>query len=69
VLTGDLEKHADWVADLKTKYTFTQENIASILKIEVGKVFAKCLEHAGVYKRTEDGLAAFERFISFVNQQ
>ena len=66
---GELAKHAEWVADLKTRYTFTEENIASILKIEVGKVFAKCLEHAGVYKRSEDGRAAFDRFIAYVNQQ
>ena len=31
---------------------------------EAGKVFAKCLEHAGVYKRDEKGIAAFEKFIS-----
>ena len=68
-LTGDLEKHAAWVEELKNKYTFTVENTTSILKVEVGKVFAKVLEHAGVYKRTEDGQAAFERFITYVNQQ
>ena len=66
---GELEKHAEWVAELKTRHTFTVENISSILKIEVGKVFAKCLEHAGVYKLTEEGQVAFERFISFVNHQ
>lgn len=68
-LTGDLEKHEEWVSELKEKYTFTAENTANILKIEVGKIFAKVLEHAGVYKRTEEGLAAFMRFISFVNQR
>ena len=67
--SGDIEKHADWVEELKEKYTFTPENVASILKVEVGKVFAKVLEHAGVFKRTEDGIAAFERFIAYVNQQ
>ena len=66
---GDLEKHAEWLADLRTRYTFTAENVSNILKIEVGKVFAKVLEHAGVYKRSEDGQAAFERFIAYVNQQ
>ena len=68
-LLGDLEKHAAWVEELKTRYTFTAENVGCILKVEVGKVFAKVLEHAGVYKRTEEGLGAFERFIAFVNQQ
>ena len=68
-ISGDIEKHAEWVESLKGKYTFTPENVASILKVEVGKVFAKVLEHAGVFKRTEDGNAAFERFITYVNQQ
>lgn len=68
-LTGDLEKHRDWVEELKTRYTFTAENTSNILKIEVGKVFAKVLEHAGVFKRTEAGQAAFEQFITFVNRQ
>ena len=68
-ISGDIEKHADWVESLKEKYTFTPENVASILKVEVGKVFAKVLEDAGVFKRTEDGNAAFERFITYVNQQ
>lgn len=66
--TGELEKHAEWVAELKTQHTFTAENVASILKIEVGKVYAKVLEHAGVYKRSEEGQAAFARFIAYVNQ-
>lgn len=68
-LDGELEKHKQWVNELKTKYSFTPENTASILKVEVGKVFAKVLEHAGVYKRTADGMAAFSRFINYVNQE
>lgn len=68
-LTGELEKHADWVAELKEKYTFTSENAAAILKVEVGKVFAQVLEHAGVYKRTQEGADAFGRFIEYVNQE
>ncbi len=49
------------------QYTFTAENAEEILKAEVGKVFAKVLEHAGVYKRNEDGKAAFMRFVDCVN--
>jgi len=67
-LRGELEKHADWVADLKSRYTFTSENISTVLKIELGKAYATILEHAGVFKRTEDGQSAFDRFIAFVNQ-
>ena len=67
--TGELEKHAQWVAELKEKHTFTAENVANILKIEVGKVYAQVLEHAGVYKRDEEGQAAFARFVDYVNRQ
>lgn len=67
-LTGELEKHAPWVKELMEKQTFTPDNTACILKMEVGKVFAQVLEHAGVYKRTPEGASAFDRFIEFVNQ-
>ena len=68
-MDGELEKHKHWVNELKSRYSFTPENTASILKVEVGKVFASALEHAGVYKRNEDGMAAFARFIDYVNQE
>ena len=61
-----LEKHADWAETLKKQYTFTAENAMKIVQDEVGKVFAKVLEHAGVYKCTDEGRAAFLRFIQFV---
>ena len=54
--------------ELKAKYTFTRENTAEILREEVGQVFAKVLEHAGVYARTEEGKAAFLRFVDYVNR-
>ena len=37
-----------------------------ILQKEVGVVFATVLEHAGVYKCTDEGREAFLRFISNV---
>ena len=64
-----LSKHADWADELKKQYTFTAENADSILRDEVGKVFSKVLEHAGVYKRDSDGAAAFDRFIEYVNDR
>ncbi len=66
-LTGALEKHAPWAVELKTRYTFTPENAAGILQTEVGRVFARVLEHAGVYKRNAAGKAAFMRFVDAVN--
>lgn len=59
-----LEKHADWVDEFLPKYeTITKENVMDIIKNEVGIVFGKVLEHAGVYKRNAEGMAAFEKFI------
>ena len=68
-LTGELAKHEAWVNELMEKQTFTPDNTACILKMEVGKVFAQVLEHAGVYKRTPEGAAAFDRFIDAVNEE
>ena len=68
-LTGELAKHEVWVNELLQKQTFTPDNTACILKMEVGKVFAQVLEHAGVYKRTSEGAAAFDRFIDAVNEE
>lgn len=60
-----LEKHADWVDEFMPKYSnINQENVMDILQNEVGIVFGKVLEHAGVYKRDEAGAQAFDRFVS-----
>ena len=64
-----LAKHADWVDELRKNYVFTAENVTEILHREVGKVFARVLEHAGVYKRTPEGRTAFLRFVEHVNQE
>lgn len=61
-----IAKHADWVESFKDKYTFTAENTKEILQNEVGKVFAKVLEHAGVFKRDENGFSGFDRFMATV---
>ena len=63
-----LSLHADWVDQLKEKYTFTAENTEEILKQEVGKVFKEVLEDAGVYKCTPEGRTAFMRFVDTVNK-
>lgn len=60
-----IQKHADWVEEFLPEYTdVNAENIEHILQQEVGKVFCRVLEDAGVYKYTDEGLAAFHRFIS-----
>jgi len=58
-----LEKHADWVDELKAKYEFSAANVEDILHKEIGIVFMKVLEHAGVYKATPEGREPFLRFI------
>ena len=62
-----LAPHADWVDELKKRYTFTADNAETILEKEVGAVFAAVLEDAGVYKCTAEGRAAFQRFVQQVN--
>lgn len=60
-----IEKHTKWVEKFLPKYdTITKENVMDILKEEVGIVFTKVLEDAGVYKCTEEGRTAFTRFLN-----
>ena len=64
-----LEKHADWVDEFMAEYkaagkTVDASNATEVLQQEVGKVFCKVLEDAGVFKCTEEGLAEFRRFIA-----
>ena len=61
-----LAKHADWAEELLSRHTFTRDNAMDILRQEVGMVFAAVLEHAGVYKCTPKGRAAFLRFVESV---
>ena len=58
--------HGEWAESFRDKYAFTEENALDIVKAETGLVFARVLEHAGVYKRTEEGKKAFLRFIESI---
>lgn len=66
-----LEKHADWVDEFLPKYAgqVNEDTIMDILQKEVGIVFGKVLEHAGVYKRNAEGAAAFDRFINALDER
>ena len=72
ILAGDdirkdeeLAKHADWVEEFLPRYQeVSRDNMAEILHKEIGNVFMEVLEDAGVYKRDEEGQAAFDRFLS-----
>ena len=62
----ELEKHIPWVEELRTRHTFTAENVEGILRQEVGVVFSKVLEHAGVFPCSRQGREAFLRFVESV---
>jgi UDPglucose--hexose-1-phosphate uridylyltransferase len=62
-----IHKHFEWAASLKEKYLeLNDTNVSEIIKYEVGIVFKKALEHAGVFKRDESGSQAFRKFITFI---
>ena len=72
-LTGDkkledypeLEQHAEWAKDIAARRAdLNKDNVDDILKEEIGHVFVHVLEDAGVYKCTDEGRAAFRRFIA-----
>jgi UDPglucose--hexose-1-phosphate uridylyltransferase len=60
------EYHYEWAKTLKEKYQTiaNSTNIEELVRMEVGKKFLKALEDAGVYKRDEEGMAGFQRFIA-----
>lgn len=62
----ELEKHADWAEEFVSRREITAENVNDVIKDEVGKVFAQVLEDAGVYKRNNEGAAAFDRFVASI---
>ena len=63
-----LAKHAEWAEKWSNERDVTPENIHEIIREEIGKVFAKVLECAGVYKRTEEGQQAFARFLQVISE-
>ncbi len=64
-----LGQHAPWVEEIRKNYaSFDENNTDGIIRDEVGKVFVRVLEDAGVYKCDENGRTAFLRFIDSVNK-
>lgn len=61
------EYHRVWADEIKQNHSeATAENITEIVNQETGKVFARVLEDAGVYKRSKQGQEAFMRFVENV---
>lgn len=60
----ELIKHREWSMKLIDKYQdINRNNVDEIIKSEVGLVFLKVLEDAGVFKRDNRGITAFDRFM------
>ncbi len=65
-----IAKHADWVQEFLPKYDeINRDNVEGILQEEVGLVFEKVLEDAGVFKCTETGREYFEKFLTSMGFQ
>lgn len=63
-LSENLNHHKDWFDEvLRSKDAKNVDEALEILKEEVGKKFSTVLEHAGVFKRDEKGINAFNKFI------
>lgn len=63
-----LEKHAGWVEEFLPRYPqINKDTLMDIIHTEIGNVFMQVLEDSGVYKRNEEGQAAFDRFIESLN--
>lgn len=63
----NLRIHLDWFNEIKSKYNdLGLENIDSVIEDEVGDVFAKVLEHCGVFKWDEDGKKAMKKYMDDV---
>lgn len=62
------DHHKKWADQMKTTYSFTEKNVMELIQKEVGQIFVRVLEDAGVYKRTIEGQTAFKRFIDSLNK-
>ena len=64
-----LKIHADWAEEFCQRREVNKDNVEEVIREEIGTVFAKVLEHAGVYKRNAEGQKYFDRFITYVNEK
>lgn len=60
--------HKEWADELNESHPglTDKDQALNIVQESVGKIFARVLEDAGVYKQTEEGQAAFMRFVEQV---
>ena len=63
----NLKSHAVWYKEIRAKHTdINKDNVDNIIQEEIGKVFMQVLTDAGVYKRNEKGMEAFDKFVASV---
>ncbi|MDF2922847.1 MAG: UDP-glucose--hexose-phosphate uridylyltransferase [Paenibacillaceae bacterium] len=64
-----LYSHAQWIGELTAQYGSSVSVVEAeeIMKREVGLKFASVLSDAGVYKRSEEGAAAYDRFMEHMD--
>ena len=65
-----LAAHTAWADEiLKQHPEFSSDNADEIIKLELGRVFVQVLCDCGVFKRDNEGAAAFARFIDCISGQ
>lgn len=57
-----MDKHCAWYQSLCERDDITEDTVDEILRDEVGRIFTRVLENAGVFKCDAVGRAAFRRF-------
>ena len=64
-----LYKHKNWIEELIARYgnLLTEDRADEVVKYEIGKKFETCLEHTGVFKQTDEGLRAFNKFMEQID--
>ena len=65
----DIRKHAAWASRIAEEYTITKDNVHDILRKEIGLVFARVLEDAGLYKHDAQGREGFLRFLKSIQEE
>ena len=64
---NEINKHIPWIERMMSESSsLTYDEAKELLKKEVGVIFSKVLEDAGVFKRSEKGQAGLENFLSTV---
>ena len=60
--------HRKWADKIKKESpVLNEQNVHAVVQDEIGKVFVRVLEDAGVFKRDDQGHQAFMKFIDTVN--